>query len=430
MVGGPEAYDDGNRDGGDGCNRRCRIETCGDGAAQSDMGEVCDGEDLAGASCESLGFSGGALACAEHCGGFDTDECEIAPCGDGFEDCEAGEQCDDGNDVDGDGCSSECIREDAMTFMWIGTQNELFSDCANWDPAGRSGELDMVIVLAEVVNNLLLPASVRIGSLDIQAGFTGEVRLEGIDPDNEAWSVSGGTFDAQTARLSVGALLLSNDAFFRAPDAQLTIRGSLSVHDATTFESETGVVVMEGNPTVIDADEVTLYELETSSAGGSYRFMTGTTVRVTGTWTAIGEAGALVTLGIEGATASDEQWRIDSQGDRVIDFIEVSNSFNSNIRRIEPANWTDGGNNVGWEPDPCASLLDYASCVVNELCFWTPDEACVAHQQIDCSSLDPETVCNRYWPICYGAPSIGCVRYDEIVCSALDAPKCRSQAPA
>lgn len=46
---------------------------CGDGLAQS--AEVCDGLDLQGASCASLGFGGGALRCASGCQRFDTSAC-------------------------------------------------------------------------------------------------------------------------------------------------------------------------------------------------------------------------------------------------------------------------------------------------------------------------------------------------------------------
>lgn len=41
--------------------------SCGDGEAQSDLGEECDGQDLVGESCESLGFQGGNLECTFDC---------------------------------------------------------------------------------------------------------------------------------------------------------------------------------------------------------------------------------------------------------------------------------------------------------------------------------------------------------------------------
>src|SRR5437870_7277579 len=72
---------------------------CGDGTATAD--EACDGSDLKGATCESLHFASGTLACRADCR-FDTTAC-VPPtpcmpptCGDGVrngadEECDAGD---------------------------------------------------------------------------------------------------------------------------------------------------------------------------------------------------------------------------------------------------------------------------------------------------------------------------------------------------
>ncbi len=53
---------------------------CGDGVAEDN--EVCDGADLAGATCEGLDhFVGGALACVADCSGYDSSACEADPSG-------------------------------------------------------------------------------------------------------------------------------------------------------------------------------------------------------------------------------------------------------------------------------------------------------------------------------------------------------------
>ncbi|OGR11689.1 MAG: hypothetical protein A2341_02405 [Deltaproteobacteria bacterium RIFOXYB12_FULL_58_9] len=65
---------------------------CGDDNAEGR--ELCDGEDLAGQSCVSLGFRSGTLACNPECTGFDTTACvgEQRTCGnevaDGLEICD------------------------------------------------------------------------------------------------------------------------------------------------------------------------------------------------------------------------------------------------------------------------------------------------------------------------------------------------------
>src|SRR5437867_2654773 len=80
---------------------------CGNGTR--DPGEQCDGADLGGATCVSLGFPGGALTCAADCT-FDTRACTAAVCGDGV--VTPGEACDPGGvggsppDLGGKTCES------------------------------------------------------------------------------------------------------------------------------------------------------------------------------------------------------------------------------------------------------------------------------------------------------------------------------------
>lgn len=99
-----------------GCTEACVLDTsacipgsvvCGDGVREG--GEQCDGADLGGQSCGSLGLGSGALACTHECS-FNTQGCAVQPvCGNGQ--IEGGEECDDGNTVDCDGCSAGCLSE-------------------------------------------------------------------------------------------------------------------------------------------------------------------------------------------------------------------------------------------------------------------------------------------------------------------------------
>lgn len=70
---------------------------CGDGVVQGL--EVCDRLDVAGATCNDLGFTAGALLCAPDCTAFDTREC--SRCGNGL--LEPGEAC-DGLEIAGAAC--------------------------------------------------------------------------------------------------------------------------------------------------------------------------------------------------------------------------------------------------------------------------------------------------------------------------------------
>ncbi|MEL6546785.1 MAG: hypothetical protein AAFQ82_19315, partial [Myxococcota bacterium] len=81
------------------------VGTCGDNVRSQT--EVCDGIDLAGATCESQGFTGGILACAANCGAYDTFGCSgtggLPNCGNDALD--PGETC-DGISMGGATCDS------------------------------------------------------------------------------------------------------------------------------------------------------------------------------------------------------------------------------------------------------------------------------------------------------------------------------------
>ncbi len=117
-----------------GCSDSCRFDTsnclgtpfvCGDDVQQSANGEQCDGSDLAGASCQSLGFDSGTLGCRPDCT-YDLDQCELMTCGNGAID---GNEACDGANLDGqscitlgwDGgtlaCSNVCTFNEAGCFM-------------------------------------------------------------------------------------------------------------------------------------------------------------------------------------------------------------------------------------------------------------------------------------------------------------------------
>lgn len=85
-----ESCDDGNTNNTDGCTTACAAPFCGDGIVQAGAGEQCD----AGAANSDVA----ANACRL--------DCQRAACGDGVTD--TGEQCDDANSNQEDGCSNNC----------------------------------------------------------------------------------------------------------------------------------------------------------------------------------------------------------------------------------------------------------------------------------------------------------------------------------
>ncbi|MFH2006080.1 MAG: DUF4215 domain-containing protein [bacterium] len=96
---------------------------CGNG--QLDGSEECDGAELGGQSCQSLGLDVGTLGCTSDCT-LDHSGCRAPDtCGDGVVD--PGEVCDDGNDVDWDGCGN-CVITDIRV-------NSMSTECSEPDVA-------------------------------------------------------------------------------------------------------------------------------------------------------------------------------------------------------------------------------------------------------------------------------------------------------
>ncbi|MBV9946498.1 MAG: DUF4215 domain-containing protein, partial [Myxococcales bacterium] len=122
VLGGAEQCDDGNTNSMDGCSAACRVEPgftcptpgaacrkiefCGDGVVDLDIGEQCDdGNTASGDGCSALCQVEPNFACltpGAPC-------VSTVRCGDGR--VAGGEQCDDGNAVSFDGCSSTCQVE-------------------------------------------------------------------------------------------------------------------------------------------------------------------------------------------------------------------------------------------------------------------------------------------------------------------------------
>lgn len=148
VVSDGEQCDDGNVESGDGCTWDCRIEACGDG--KFDVHEQCDdGNTTSGDGCSSNcmieGCGNGVLepALGEECDGTSNcrADCTVIACGDGILDgvpLAAAEECDDGNLVDNDGCSSTCRLEAICGDGEVNGTEECDYLDPTTDPMGRT----------------------------------------------------------------------------------------------------------------------------------------------------------------------------------------------------------------------------------------------------------------------------------------------------
>ncbi|RJO71889.1 MAG: hypothetical protein C4523_03495 [Myxococcales bacterium] len=108
---------------------QCRAPvTCGNG--RRDGAELCDDGDLNGATCQTLGFGGGELACLDNCGDYDTSGCAASlRCGNG--EIDAGETCDE-TALAGQTCESLGFGAGALACQ---------TDCKDFDRRGCGAPL-------------------------------------------------------------------------------------------------------------------------------------------------------------------------------------------------------------------------------------------------------------------------------------------------
>jgi hypothetical protein len=107
---------------------------CGNGIVDEDAWEYCDGTDLNGETCVSMGYAGGTLTCDEYCW-LDTSLCEDA-CGNGAID--PNEEC-DGTNLGGETCQSQGYADGTLgcdSYCDFDTRNCICQGDDQYEPNG------------------------------------------------------------------------------------------------------------------------------------------------------------------------------------------------------------------------------------------------------------------------------------------------------
>ncbi len=165
-----------------------------------------------------------------------------------------------------------------------------------------------------------------------------------------ALTVSGGTFSGGTGSLDVNGALTISSGTMTAPSGDTTVSGNFT-HSGGTFSHNTGTIVLDGGDQTISST-TTFYSLKkTVTTARTLTFPASATQTVVGTLTLKGASGALLSLR---SSTSGTRWKIDPQGDRSLQYLDVKDSQNTNATKIATSGLhvTDSGNNKGWAFPP------------------------------------------------------------------------------
>ncbi|MCK5590931.1 MAG: hypothetical protein KAI72_03145, partial [Candidatus Pacebacteria bacterium] len=113
--------------------------------------------------------------------------------------------------------------------------------------------------------------------------------------------------------------------------------GTLNGSSTVVFDDNTKISHIYG--------DMTFNNFTCATAGKELQFESTKTQIITGTLTFTGQSGNLIVLK---STSDDTQWKIDPQGTRSVDYVNVKDSNNINVVAIDPNNSVDSLNNTNW----------------------------------------------------------------------------------
>ncbi|MBU1511467.1 SBBP repeat-containing protein [Myxococcota bacterium] len=153
---------------------------CGDASIQDTEGEECDGVELAGRTCETLGYYGGTLACTAGCD-FDRAPCAaVGRCGDTIIQGSFGEQC-DSTELAGSRCRSRGFFGGTLACS-----DSCLFDVTACDPSRLEGTST-----ADYARDMAIDASGNVYAVGVTSGTMGAISHGGSDIVVVKWNVDG-----------------------------------------------------------------------------------------------------------------------------------------------------------------------------------------------------------------------------------------------
>lgn len=197
---------------------------------------------------------------------------------------------------------------------------------------------------ARIFNRVLSDSEVAQLYSDNNLGFGSVTALSDIVTSNNL-TVSSGTLDVSDDDLTVGNFIQSSGTF-TAPGSSnsFTVNGGWDRSSSTgTFTHNSGTVVFAGDALI---EGNTIFNNFSHTTGDkTITFAEGTTQTVAGDLTITGTQDHNIILTDE--TDNTTTWKI-NPATWNINYVTVNDSENLNETDITPANWTDGGDNIGW----------------------------------------------------------------------------------
>jgi len=206
-------------DGALACTLTCELDLepcrsfgrCGDGLIQDTYGERCEGTDLGGETCVTLGWHGGELLCSGDCTFNEAPCAAVGRCGDDAIQAEFGEHC-DGTDLDGRTCALEGFRAGELACA---------PDCGGLDlracTNGQVGEACATETDCQSIDPPLVPMCLTTAAgITFPFGYCTAMCDSGAEPD--PCVVSGGSCEEVQPGYRFCLKPCTNSSQCRAPD--------------------------------------------------------------------------------------------------------------------------------------------------------------------------------------------------------------------